>query len=220
MRTWFRDHGLTVVLTALFLLFVVGMTLSGWRVASSDALEHGRPAESLLAYLGSGDFWEAIFENWESEFLQMGAYIVFTVFLFQRGSPESKPVGEPAPQDEDPRDHRADPDAPRPVRRGGAVLVLYENSLLLLFAVLFVGAALAHAAAGVEAYNEEQLEHTAPTVTVWGYLASAQFWFESMQNWQSEFMVMAVLALATVWLRQRGSSQSKPVHAPHASTGG
>jgi hypothetical protein len=199
-------------------VFLTGMTLTGWQVASSEAIEHGGAALPFGLYVTSGDFWEAISENWESEFLQMGSYVVLTVFLFQKGSAESKPLGEQAPQDEDPRKHRDDPKAPWPVRRGGAVLVLYENSLLILFAILFTAAFVTHAISGAAAYNEEQLQHGGTPLTPIEFLGSSQFWFESFQNWQSEFMVVAVLAGAAVYLRQRGSGESKPVHAPHDAT--
>jgi membrane protein implicated in regulation of membrane protease activity len=219
MRIWLRDHGLVLVLSALFLVFVMGMTISGWHVSNSELVEHGDGPQPLAAYLVSGDFWEALFENWESEFLQMGAYVVFTVFLFQKGSPESKKIGEENPQDEDPKLHASDPRAPWPVRRGGVWLALYENSLLILFGVLFLGSLVGHALGGLEQYNEEQRWHGLPEVSVGEFASSSDFWFQSFQNWQSEFMVMAVLAGAAVYLRQRGSSQSKPVAAPHSETG-
>jgi hypothetical protein len=145
--------------------------------------------------------------------------VALTIFLFQRGSSESKPIGKAAPQDEDPRRHASDPRAPWPVRRGGFVLVLYENSLLILFVVLFVAAFVTHAVSGAAGYSEEQLEHGAAAVAPIAYLATSRFWFESFQNWQSEFMVVALLAGAAVYLRQRGSGESKPVHAPHDETG-
>jgi hypothetical protein len=214
-----RNHGLVIVNVLLFLGFLIGMTLSGWHVSNDDALDHGDAVQSLGAYMASGDYWEAVSENWESEFLQMGSYVVLTIFLFQKGSSESKPIGKPAPQDEDPRRHRDDPKAPWPVRRGGVWLVLYENSLLLLFLVLFAGAFAGHAIGGAAAYSEEQLEHGGQAVTAIEYLGTSQFWFESFQNWQSEFMVVAVLAGAAVFLRQRGSAESKPVAAPHSETG-
>ena len=128
-------------------------------------MDHGQAAETFGAFLGSGDFFEAVFENWESEFLQMGSYVVLTIFLFQKGSSESKPIGKTAPQDEDPRKHRDDPKAPWPVRRGGLWLVLYENSLLILFAVLFLGSFAGHAIGGAAAYSEEQLQHGGAAVT-------------------------------------------------------
>jgi hypothetical protein len=218
MKRWIHEHGLLLVNLALFLLFLVGMALTGWQVSNQELVDHGAPAESLGQFLASGDFYEAMFENWESEFLQMGAYVVLTVFLFQKGSSESKPLDEPAPQDEDPRKHAKDAKAPWPVRHGGFILVLYENSLLLLFVVLFAGSFIAHAISGAAAYSEEQQLHDMPGVTPIEYLGTAQFWFESFQNWQSEFMVVALLVFAAVWLRQWGSSESKPVAAPHSET--
>lgn len=217
--TWLRHHGLLTVNIILFLTFLAGMTLTGWQVANAELVQHGMPPEGLAAFVASGDFVEAVFENWESEFLQMGSYVVMTVFLFQKGSSESKPIGIPAPQDEDPRRHRDDPKAPWPVRRGGMWLVLYENSLLLLFGALFLASFAAHAAGGATAYSEEQLEHGGAAVSLLEYLGTSQFWFESFQNWQSEFMVVAVLVGASIYLRQRGSGESKPVHTPHAETG-
>jgi hypothetical protein len=216
---WLRGHGLVTVNLVLFAVFLAGMTLTGWQVSNDDALDHGAAAQTLGAYMSSGDYWEAISENWESEFLQMASYVAFTIFLFQKGSSESKPIGEPAPQDEDPRAHRNDPKAPWPVRHGRWVLVLYENSMLMLFVVLFIAAFVTHAISGAAAYSEEQLRHGMPGVSALEYLGTSQFWFESFQNWQSEFMVVALLAGAAVYLRQRGSSESKPVHVPHAETG-
>lgn len=219
VRRWLFEHGLLLVNLILFLAFLVGMSFAGWDVANQDAIEHGSAPVGFGAYLASGDFVEAVFENWESEFLQMGSYVVLTVFLYQRGSAESKPIGEPDPRDEDPRRHRDDPRAPWPVRRGGFVLVLYENSMLILFVVLFLASFLLHLTGGAAAYSAEQLEHGAPTVTPLEYLGTAQFWFESLQNWQSEFLVVAVLVVAAVFLRQRGSGESKPVAAPHSQAG-
>lgn len=214
-----KAHGLLLVNLLLFVIFLSGMASAGWQVAGADALEHGIAPPGFGSYLVSGEFVEAVFENWESEFLQMGSYVVLTVFLFQRGSAESKPVDRSDPRDEDPRRHRDDPRAPWPVRHGGFVLVLYENSLLLLFAVLFIASFLLHLAGGAAAFSEEQLEHGGSAVTPWEYLGSAQFWFESLQNWQSEFFVVALLVGASVFLRQRGSGESKPVAAPHADSG-
>ncbi|MGN6273890.1 MAG: DUF6766 family protein [Protaetiibacter sp.] len=216
---WLRNHGLVTVNLLLFVIFLTGMTFAGWQVSNDDALDHGAAAQSLGAYLTSGDYWEAISENWESEFLQMASYVAFTIFLFQKGSSESKPIGEPAPQDEDPRAHRDDPNAPWPVRHGRWALVLYENSMLILFVALFIAAFATHVVSGAASYSEEQLRHGLAGVSPLEYLGTSQFWFESFQNWQSEFMVVALLAGAAVYLRQRGSSESKPVHVPHSETG-
>jgi hypothetical protein len=219
VRDWMRDHGLLLANVVLFLIFFGGMVGSGYQVYNNEQVEHGQQAEPIGQYLASGQFFEAWSENWESEFLQMGMYVVLTAFLYQRGSSESKPVGEPAPQDEDPREKRDDPKAPWPVHRGGWVLRLYENSLSILFAVLFVASIAVHAVSGAAAYSAEELQHGGEPVSVWQYLASSQFWFESFQNWQSEFLAVAVIVGASVYLRQRGSPESKPVAEPHVETG-
>ena len=219
MKKWLREHGLLLANGSLFVAFLIGMTVTGWHVANNESVRHGEAPQSLPSYLTSGDFYEAVFENWESEFLQMGSYVVLTVFLFQKGSSESKPLDKDAPQDEDPRKHANDPKAPWPVRRGGLPLLVYENSLLLLFVILFIGSFVGHALSGAVAYSDELTQHGQDPVTGLQYLGTAQFWFESFQNWQSEFMVVALLVGAAVYLRQRGSSESKPVHAAHAETG-
>lgn len=219
-RPWFRDHGLLLANLILFAIFFGGMILSGAAAYDADQVRHGQPATGLLAYLASSDFVEATFENWESEFLQMGAYVVLTAHLFMRGSSESKPSDQAAEQDEDPAGHRDDPDAPWPVRRGGWWLWVYERSLAILFGVLFLGSMLAHALGGSAAYNEVLSEHGLPELSWWAYLGTAQFWFESFQNWQSEFLAVAVIVGASVYLRHRGSAESKPVAAPHSATGG
>jgi hypothetical protein len=216
---WVREHGLLLANTGLFLLFFGGMIVSGASSYSEDQLAHGQPAVTLAQYLATGDFVEATFENWESEFLQMGMYVLLTVFLFQKGSSESKSVGRDAPQDQDPRDATVKAATPWPVRRGGWVLKLYEHSLSIMFIALFLASFALHAFGGTAAYNDEQQSHGQPTVSVLGYLASSRFWFESFQNWQSEFLAVAVLVGASVYLREKGSPESKPVAEPHYETG-
>jgi hypothetical protein len=157
--------------------------------------------------------------DWESEFLQMGMYVVLTAFLFQKGSSESKPVDEAAPQDEDPRQAAKRPGVPWPVRRGGWVLTAYEHSLSALFFILFFASIIGHAIAGAKEYSDQELEHGGAPVTTLQYLGTSQFWFESFQNWQSEFLAVAVIVFASVYLRQRGSPESKPVAEPHRATG-
>jgi hypothetical protein len=203
----------------LFVVFIGGMILTGVRVYNDEQAEHGGEPVSLLGYLGTGDFAEATFENWESEFLQMGSYVLLAAYLFQRGSSESKPIDEPAPQDEDPRDHADDPDAPWPVKRGGWVLKAYENSLAALFFLCFLGSWLLHAAGGAPAYSDEQVTHGGEPVSMAEFITTSQFWFESFQNWQSEFLAVAAIVGFSVYLRQRRSAESKPVAAPHAETG-
>jgi hypothetical protein len=218
MRNWLRDNGLLIVNAALFVVFFAGMVVSGAHAYSAEQVEHGSAAVSLGSYLRTGDFVEATFENWESEFLQMGMYVVLTVFLFKRGSSESKPLSSPAGEDEDDGDGRRG-DVPWPVRHGGLVLTVYKNSLAILFLVLFSGSIWLHALGGASAYSEDQLSHGGQPVTAWEYVRTSNFWFESFQNWQSEFLVVSVIVWASVYLRQEGSSQSKPVAAPHHETG-
>ena len=219
MGKWVKEHGLLLANAGLFLVFFGGMIVSGASTYSEDQLAHGQPAVTIAQYLATGDFVEATFENWESEFLQMGMYVLLTVFLFQKGSSESKPVGRDAPQDQDPRDATVKAATPWPVRRGGWVLKLYEHSLSIMFIALFLASFALHAFGGTAAYNDEQQSHGQPTVSVLGYLASSRFWFESFQNWQSEFLAVAVLVGASVYLREKGSPESKPVAEPHYETG-
>jgi hypothetical protein len=219
VRRWIRDHGLLLANVGLFVVFFVGMVLAGVQAYNGDQAAHQEPAVSLWSYLQTGDFVEATFENWESEFLQMGMYVVLTAYLFQRGSSESKPIDQPSPQDQDPRDADKRKNVPWPVRRGGVVLALYERSLAGLFFVLFALSIAAHAVGGARAYSAEQVTHGEPAVSVWGFVRTSQFWFESFQNWQSEFLAVAVIVGASVYLRQRGSAESKPVAEPHHATG-
>ena len=219
MRTWAKEHGLLLANAGLFMVFFGGMVLSGAAAYSEEQTAHGQQAVSVLAYLSTGDFVEATFENWESEFLQMAMYVILTVFLFQKGSSESKPMGKKAPQDQDPRDAPVKESTPWPVKRGGLVLKLYEHSLSLVLLALFAASFTLHALGGTAAYNEEQMSHGQPTVTALEYLGTSQFWFESFQNWQSEFLAVAVLVGASVYLREKGSPESKPVAEPHYETG-
>jgi hypothetical protein len=215
-----RNNGLFLACMGLFLIFFAGMVLSGWHVYNQEQLEHGGSEQVTFAgYFLTGDFVEATFENWESEFLQMAMYVVLTAFLYQRGSSESKPIDSPAAQDDDPHKHSHDRTAPWPVRRGGWVLKLYENSLALAFFLLFFASWALHALGGARAYSDEQQQHGQPAVSVWEYLTTAQFWFESMQNWQSEFIAVAAIVVLSVFLRQRNSAESKPVADPNKATG-
>ncbi|HEU0301178.1 MAG TPA: DUF6766 family protein, partial [Longimicrobium sp.] len=154
------------------------------------------------------------------EFLQMAMFVILTAFLFQKGASESKdPEKDHEPVDEDPRSHRDDPNAPGPVKRGGLILALYENSLAITLSLMFLAAFALHGVTGLAEYNAEQTEHGERAVSLMGYMGSPQFWFESFQNWQSEFLAVAALTLLSIRLRQRGSPESKPVHKAHSETG-
>jgi hypothetical protein len=215
-----RRNSLSIVLLALFITFWAGQSVAGWRVEVQDLEEHGRAAIGYGAYLTSGGFLEATAENWESEFLQMAAYVFLTVFLRQKGSSESKKVEGKEEVDADPREERNNPRAPWPVRRGGPVILkLYENSLGLAFVLLFLVSFFLHARGGVSDFNEEQMLHGSPPISLGEYLVSSRFWFESLQNWQSEFLAVGSIVVLSIFLRQRGSPESKPVATPHSETG-
>ena len=169
--------------------------------------------------MGTGHCLEALGENWESEFLQMGAYALLTVVLRQKGSPESKPLEGQEAVDKDPPHSPVGPQAPWPVRRGGVWLTVYAHSLTIALFLLFVASFVLHAVGGVQAYNADQLVHGQAPESLVGYLRSSTFWFESLQNWQSEFLSLAVMIVLSVFLRQRGSPESKPVHHPYGETG-
>jgi hypothetical protein len=209
-------NGLAIACFSLFFVFWASQALTGWHVYNEDALTHGESTVGLGAYLLSGHFVEATFENWESEFLQMFAFVLLTAWLVQRGSAESKSEHE---EREHPEAHRHDPDAPWPVRRGGLWLKLYENSLLLAFVVLFLLSIVGHAFGGVAEYNEELEAHGEQAESTLEFVTSSDFWFQSFQNWQSEFLAVGSIVVLTIFLRQKGSPESKPVHAANWRTG-
>jgi hypothetical protein len=219
MRRFLRENSLSTVMFGLFLTFLLLQSVAGWRTANHENQEHQQPSESYLAYLGSGSFVESTFENWESEFLQMAGFVLLTVFLRQKGSPESKSLKGKEPVDADPRQASKQQGVPWPVRRGGLALVVYENSLTLALVALFLVSFLLHALGGHADFNQQQLEHGEVPVSLIGFVTSSEFWFQSMQNWQSEFLAVFALTVLGIFLRQRGSPESKPVAAPHLETG-
>jgi len=219
MRSFVRDNGLSLALFALFLCSLIGQSLAGERDYNQDQREHDQPAVTYGEYLRSDAFVEATFENWESEFLQMAIYVLLTALLVQRGSAESKDPDKEKDVDEDPKLHRNDPAAPWPVRRGGVALGLYNHSLALALTLLFIVSFALHAVGGAGEYSQEQMAHGQQGVSVLRYLTTSRMWFESLQNWQSEFLSVAAIVVLSIFLRQRGSPESKPVAASHASTG-
>lgn len=219
MRKWLRNNGLSIAMFLLFAISLVGQVATGHRVHNADQLEHGQPSVQLSEYLRSGHLVEAMFENWESEFLQMSAFVVLTAYLYQKGSPESRKLeGEPD-LDKHPRRSKKK-DSPWPVHRGGLLLELYSHSLSIALFSLFAVSFLLHAAGGAREYGQEQLEHgdNSP-ISMFGYMGTSRFWFESFQNWQSEFLSVGVLIVLSVFLRERHSPESKPVADPHHETG-
>lgn len=214
----FRDNGLTIVLMLLFAFSIAGQWLSGWHVALEDALRHGRPALSLGDYAVSPEFLSSVFENWESEFLQMAAYVVLTAVLIQRGSAESKdPDG--SLRDHDLAAQATNPGTPRILLWGPLWRAIYARSLGLALALLFVASFVLHWTQSARAAAEEAIEHGEAAPAMIAYLGDSQLWFESFQNWQSEFLSTALLVVLSIFLRQRESPESKPVAAPHSQTG-
>lgn len=172
---------------------------------------------TAMAYLLTPHFRSALFENWESEFLQMGFYVLLTRSLFQIGSSESKDPSAKEEVDREPDPGR--PGAPWPVRRGGWILALYKNSLSIAFFAMFLASFLGHFQGSFQHAVEEHAEKSQPIPSIGEYLTSAEFWFESFQNWQSEFLAVASIVILSIWLRQKGSPESKPVDAAHLTTG-
>jgi hypothetical protein len=221
MRKILRENGLSIVFGLSFFLLLAGQAVAGLYAYNEEQQEHGQPAVGFSDYLASSHFLEATMENWESEFLQMFAFVVLTVFLFQKGSAESKKLDEAEPVDRDPRKSRNKKDAPWPVRQGGLILTLYEYSLSLAFLLLFLMSFALHAVGGAEEYNQNQREHgSSEVVSTLEYMGTPRFWFESFQNWQSEFLAVGAMVVLSIFLRQRGSPESKPVDSPHSETGG
>ena len=208
---WLRDNGLTIALVAFTVICIAGMVISGLAVENKLLLSHGQPAIGFLSYLLSGAFVSALFENWESEFLQMGAYVTLTAILFQRGSAESRDPDAPERDgDELPESWRS---------RHAVQRWVYAHSLgLALFGLFFISFAL-HWAGSFEASKQEALLNGETVQSAISYMGSAQFWFESFQNWQSEFLSTAVLVVLSIFLRYKNSPESKPVSAAHSETG-
>lgn len=210
------ENGLSLVVLVFIILTLLGQIYTGWKDYNNELQQMQRSTLTLGQYVGSGHFLEATFENWESEFLQMGLYVLLTVWLRQKGSSESKKLDEAEPEDREPQ---AKPGAPWPVFAGGLWLTLYKNSLTIAFFTLFLISFLLHALGGTQVYNLEQLENGQPQVTLMGYMATSRFWFESFQNWQSEFVSIISIVVLSIFLRQKGSPESKPVDAPVDETG-
>lgn len=209
---FFYRNGLTIVFLSFALLFLFAQAGFGQYEHNHFLRDHGRPEIGFWEYLHSGHFIQATFENWESEFLQMAIFVLFTVFLRQWGSSESKPLFGKSEVDRDPRPH---PDAPGPVKKGGFALKLYTHSLSIALFLLFVVSLVAHFLGSWKDYAQEQ-EFTGQTrVSMAEFALQPKFWFESFQNWQSEFLSVGCIVFLSIYLREKGSSQSKPVDAAH-----
>jgi hypothetical protein len=205
-RRFLRNNALSLVMFGLFVVFWGGQSVAGWLHDNDERSQHGRPAESWRAYATSAEFLESTAENWESEFLQMAAFVVLSAFLAQKGSAESKRPEEIA------KERRRE-------RGAGLATRVYSHSLSMTLGALFAVSFALHAVGGRLAYNEHAAAHGQPPVSLSQFVTGSTFWFQSLQNWQSEFLSVGVLIVLSIFLRERGSPQSKPVEAANDETG-
>jgi len=221
MRRFVRENSLGLFFGLLFLAALVGQAFAGWHQVNDqlDAEQLGHL--TFWRYLTSADFAVDVAENWQSEFLQFWLYLMATVWLLQRGSPESKELDKAGREtDEEQKIGKyADADSPAWAKTGGWRTGIYSSSLAIVMGLIFLGSWLVQSVAGWAAYNETRLQQLRDPIGWWSYLGHSEFWARTLQNWQSEFLAVGTLAVLAVYLRQRGSSQSKPVGEPHTTTG-
>jgi hypothetical protein len=216
-----RNHALSTLFGVLFLLALVGQAFTGFAAYNEQQVSDGLTQVTLLSYVTSSNFAVDVAENWQSEYLQFALYILLTVWFVQKGSTESKKPGDEGPgSDEDARvGPFAQEDSPAWARAGGLRRTIFSNSLLAMMGAIFLLSWLAQSIAGHVSFNEEQLASLEAPVTWPEYLVSPDFWNRTLQNWQSEFLAVGSMAVFSIYLRQRGSPESKPVGAPHEETG-
>lgn len=209
-------NGLSIAFLIFFIASFCGQVYTGLMEHNKFLAGHHSAAETLGRYLASGHFIEATFENWESEFLQMGLFVVMTIFLRQQGSSESKKCDEPF---FDPSELTAKEKSAGPVKRGGFYLAIYKHSLSIALFALFIFSFLLHWYGSWLNFNEQQVLENKPVQGIMSYLSGSKLWFESFQNWQSEFLSIFAIIVLSIYLRQYGSSQSKAVNAANEETG-
>jgi hypothetical protein len=216
-----RNHSLSLFFLTIFVAALIGQAIVGHAEYNNEAIAHESETLSFWGYVVSPDFGQAVMENWQSEYLQFTLFILATVWFVQKGSPESKKLDEAGREsDEQQRvGAHAGPNSPKWARARGLKLFLYENSLLIVMGSIWLGSWFAHSLTGWRAYNETQIEHDDTTLGWLQYLGSADFWQTTLQNWQSEFLAVGSMAVLAIYLRQRGSPESKPVGASHEATG-
>lgn len=215
-----RQHLLSIFFGALFLVSLVGQSIAGLFEYNEQQNSHELQPVSYGEFITSSDFVVDVAENWQSEFLQFSLFILATIWLIQRGSPESKRPGDEGlgSDKEQLVGTYAKASSPRWAQAGGWRLVVYSNSLLIVMGAIFLLSWWAQSVAGLVVFNEQQSEHGQPAIGWIGYLASADFWNRTLQNWQSEFLAVGSMVAFSIYLRQRGSSESKPVGTPHFET--
>jgi hypothetical protein len=221
MRTWVRDQSLSLFFLALFVVTLAGQSVAGWKSYNEQQLEHDSPTVTYARYLVSSDYGQAVTENWQSEYLQFVMFIMATIWLVQRGSNESKQISDIGRESDEKQKvgPHAKPKSPLWAKVGGWRTALYSNSLVLVMLVIFFGSWFGQSVTGWTEYNADQRDHDESTVSWAGYMTRPDFWENTLQNWQSEFLAVGTMAVYTIYLRQRGSPESKPVGAPHDETG-
>ncbi|MEO8238510.1 MAG: DUF6766 family protein [Flavobacterium sp.] len=217
MKTFFRNNGLSITFLLLFIAALVAQIIFGFKEHNKELVEEGAAAITLSSYLTSGHFLQSTFENWESEFLQMVLFVVLTIFLQQKGSSESKDFEKEEEVDREPSAEKKD--APWAVKKGGWVLAIYKHSLTIVLFLLFLLSFIVHFYGSLKDENESLALKGLPLESVSDYISDSRFWFESFQNWQSEFLSVFSIVLLSIYFRQIGSSQSKPVDASNMETG-
>jgi len=216
-----RSNSLSIFFLVIFLAALGAQSYAGWKAYNADQHDHEESGISYGRYVTSSEFGQAVMENWQSEYLQFVLYIMATIYFVQRGSPESKRWRERGRESEEDQeiDGHARPDSPGPARHdGGLPRFFYSNSLLFWMGMIWIGSWFAQSVTGWSAYNSEQLGHGENGTNWVGYLGTSDFWESTLQNWQSEFLAVGSMAIFSVYLRQRGSPESKPVGAPHDET--
>jgi hypothetical protein len=221
MRRFWRENSLSIVFLSLFVAALAGQAFAGWHDFNEEATSHDQDTISLGRYLLSSSFGNAVMENWQSEYLQFTLYILLTVWFVQKGSPESKELDKAGPESDEDQliGEHATSDSPAWARARGLRLWLLSNSLVLVMATIWLGSWFAQAVTGWSDYNSDQLVHGEPAQSLWQFVGTAHFWEATLQNWQSEFLAVGSMAVLAIYLRQRGSPESKPVGASHEATG-
>lgn len=218
MKRFLKNNSLSLVFFILFLLSLLGQIFTGLKEHNQEMQDEGGRQLTMKQYLSSGHFLQSTFENWESEFLQMALFLILTMFLYQKGSSESKDPDKKEEVDRKPNPKR--PHAPWPVKKGGLALAIYKHSLCYALTFIFIMSFLLHWYGSLKDFNEEQTLKQQATETAVQYLGNSRMWFESFQNWQSEFLSVFSVVVLSIFLREQGSPQSKPVDAPNSETGG
>jgi len=221
MPRFIKNNGLSIVFLVLFLAAVSGQAIAGRADFNEEQVRHGDPEISLSRYVVSSDYGVAVMENWQSEYLQFTLFVLLTVWLLQRGSPESKELDKAGLESDEQQKvgPHAQQNSPAWAKVEGIRRRIYENSLLLVMGTIWIGTWLAQSVTGLAQFNSERLDHQMDTIGWWSYVGKPDFWERTLQNWQSEFLAVGSMAILAVYLRQRGSPESKPVGSPHTATG-